>query len=323
MVALDEKLDAAKTSPETNDISREKLEKLAADYKALSTPPAKAKEDKKEAKEPDSGIYFYEKIQSIISARLKDANSDSIKKDDLLKKAEASFTEREESLTGETQLYKTKTDRINTQFELAIEKIYGLKNVSLKSQPNPLMSLFFSDEGGLYVVYKLIMLTLTAIVVFSLLFLILIPLRNIFFLESSTETIIDKAKGIIELIESKIGLGGTAGALLATVATVGIGVAAIAGTPSLISWENTQNDSQNNAETSNNLNYQFKKTEPPTKPGTDNTNGDNNQLIIDELTSRVSAMNQNIEILNGRIKNWQPVVIGDGSGKPPDLTRVE
>ncbi|MBS1797940.1 MAG: hypothetical protein JSS81_29235 [Acidobacteria bacterium] len=301
-------------------LSRARIEKLLALY---TLPPAAAKkavDGAEKPKGPDFAGECGETIRGALAGSLKKLNGDSLEKTALNEQVEAAFREREKTRLADAARLRTQMEQTGGLYDKATEKFYALKQERLKPAANPLAFLFFADDGGLFVVYKLVMLTLTAIVVFSLLFLILVPLRKIFFLDPAADAMIDKARGVIDLRNPRIDFGGTAGSLLATVATVGIGVAAIAATPFPGGPESVQNDSQDRSEISKNYGDVLRSKYGP-KREKNAADTDDTQVNVNELAANVLALDQSVAYLDRRISNWEPVIVNNG-GPPPDLEGV-
>lgn len=122
----------------------------------------------------------------------------------------------------------------DTEYEPIVKNIYTTLKVKptveglFPAQNSGILSRnIFDTKNNLHVIYKLIEITLKVIIIFGLLYIILIPLRHIFFIATSGETLADQAK---KLAESKSATPSTLGnVLLVTATTIGIGASVVAG----------------------------------------------------------------------------------------------
>ncbi len=87
--------------------------------------------------------------------------------------------------------------------------------------------LFFDDNGKLSIAYKLLTISLNAVIVFALLFIILIPVRRIFFLSGSADTLTGKATEFLALKKISPLAPGIIPAIFPTLVAIGIGSAAV------------------------------------------------------------------------------------------------
>lgn len=122
------------------------------------------------------------------------------------------------------------------------EAVYGLifktlknkeiidKKLFVKTEQNPFLKNILDGKNGLSVAYWLMEITLKVIIVLALLFVILIPLKHIFFITTSSDYLVDQGRKSIDKVSAAtIGLTTITKAVVVTAATIGIGAAALAG----------------------------------------------------------------------------------------------
>ncbi|MEE9429665.1 MAG: hypothetical protein V3V16_01415 [Melioribacteraceae bacterium] len=109
-----------------------------------------------------------------------------------------------------------------------IDKEISSKNASKSN-------VWFDEKGKLHILYTLAAITLNAIIIFTLLYIIVAPLSKLFFLASSSGAITNEAEKLIALKQSSIGSGVVA-SVIPTLTAIGIGAAAITANqfPSLV-----------------------------------------------------------------------------------------
>lgn len=170
-------------------------------------------------------------------------------------------------------------------------------------------SLFFDDKGELNALYKLAEIVLTAALIFGLLYLILIPLKYIFFLGTSADVLTEQAKKLLDRKGPSVGtpfgasVMSLAGPMLITAGALTVGGVVIANAP-LPSFP---------AETGKAVPGIVKQFAPPSNPLPPGPGGiadplpgggDGGQTPVDftELTESLNRLDQTIYNFDGTIE---------------------
>lgn len=139
------------------------------------------------------------------------------------KYANARIGDFEEALRKSGENYQIAVQKIYTAFK-GKQKLFN--DLYEPVYTNSFWHTVLDEKSGLNVVYLLAVITLMAIIVFALLYVVLMPLKHVFFLSSSAETITGKAKDFIKIREAA-SAGAAARNIAATVAAFGIGAAVL------------------------------------------------------------------------------------------------
>ncbi|HEX8564827.1 MAG TPA: hypothetical protein VF648_04100 [Pyrinomonadaceae bacterium] len=218
-------------------------------------------------------------------------------------------------------------DEIDKQYQSVIKSFYTtlIVNNKLKdiSHPRELIAIqatypnlqpFFDDKGTLNIFYKFAWITLTAIIVFALLYLILIPLKLIFFLTPAGEAVSEQSKKFLERKETGASAAiATVAAtpiiptLLATVATVGIGSAAIAAANPFGNNAVPKNSDQAEVSAPAIAQSQFRPNQPNNPNKRPGQSGVIDQSPVDELIAKLGDMQKSLdELRNDFAKRGTP-----------------
>lgn len=223
------------------------------------------------------------------------------------------FANKRNELQNAINDKQTAINSMESNFDILKNNIFDIKrNISsvlfevdpkakydvLDEQKYQLKYLFLDEKGGLNVLFKLIEVTLTVILVFGLLYIIVIPLRYIFFLSTSADILSEKAKGYLERKNEAVGLKQLGSALLLTAGTVTIGAAVVANSnpvsPLLTNANEVKNEQQSNPTT--NVNPTFFKS------GDVN---DDTQIVINRLSSQIMKLDSSVTDLSQKIIDIQ------------------
>jgi hypothetical protein len=175
------------------------------------------------------------------------------------------------------------------------------------------------DKSSFNVIYKLFVIVCVVVVVFTLLYLIWIPLNHIFFLATGTDALNDQAKKLLERKEmasaaTSVGLGH---AIVTTLTTVTIGAAVIFASPFVNdsifkgSVDGTDGESKvTNLSKQNNFLKSFITNNPPVPEV-------NNETLI----AKIVDLTTTVSVLEETIRN-NPVKIGDIKVEPPQSPTI-
>jgi hypothetical protein len=164
------------------------------------------------------------------------------------------------------------------------------------AQPNSTLALVLDDKQGIAGVYWLLRVALTGIVLFALLYLILIPLKHLFFWTASGDVLTEYVK---KLLESKTSVVGptVARAAMVTVAaaTVAGGAAMVANGLPFTGPSDRVPDSAVAIAASPNAR--------PRDPGDGRNNGDKNPGGTTELKEGIASLTQKVTELEFAVRN--------------------
>lgn len=252
--------------------------------------------------------------------KIKDETNSDIKKSELSAKVKSNITE---SLTNNLTSKSASINKIENNYDTVKTNIYDIKKdmssllfpsiqaseyKNLDRQKYEMKYLFLDDKGGFSMLFKLIELTLTAILVFGLLYIVIIPLKYIFFLSTSADILTDKAKGYLERKNDAVGLSEVGKALLLTAGTVTLGAAVVVNSNSAQGLFSSDSDRDSKTEKSIAPNKFDKNSMLPTD-STDK-NSANQFETITRLTKQIESLNNNITSLYDKIENLEfPEVI--------------
>lgn len=243
------------------------------------------------------------------------SNKGNVDHDDIIKSINSFFNEEHTRQQENIKNIENDILKKNAAFEPIVKNIYTTIKVEQqvgslfrKAAVNPVTKRILDSNDNLNVIYKLFEVTLMGLIVFGLLYIILIPLKHLFFITTSTDTLTEKAKGFLNGKSFSGGTGATLGqALIVTVTTIGIGSAVLAGAA-------FSAKTGNNYETPDDTDY---LTRPPRiliNPKTGKPYGDSKdinkvnenveiaQLNVDRLAENVTTLNTTVDNLKNEVQ---------------------
>lgn len=230
-------------------------------------------------------------------------------KSNLITSVNTFYETKKNEIQKELTNKQTKINSIENNFDIIKNNILDIKknistvlfkienqatNPKLDEQKHQFSYLFLDEKGGLNVLFKLIEVSLTVILVFGLLYIIVIPLRYIFFLSTSADILSEKAKGYLERKNEAVGLRQLGSALLLTAGTVTIGAAVVANSNPVNSMLPSIPQAAN-----------IKQIDIPAiaNPLNDkyvDING-NTQIVVNRLTDQIKILDQSVTDLSQKI----------------------
>lgn len=258
---------------------------------------------------PDSPLY------AALTEESKNPKKTPYLPDDLKKIVTDFYKKKTNALELSINQIRERIRNTGQDYQLVIKSIYTTLKVEGKLDTLAPSHTTYKDlkqildeKGSLNVIYKFVWIVLTALIVFSLLYLILIPLKYIYSLTGAGEAINNQSE---KLLEPKAHAGSAAASLLGnsaaraaivTVAAVGVGTVALASGNPFSSAPAAKNADQSNFSEAV-INASRPTFEQNSKGGNNlyNSQSNVNQLSINELTASIISLQTNVGNLQKQI----------------------
>lgn len=231
-------------------------------------------------------------------------------------------------------------EQTNVSFEPIYKNVYAtlknkdvIKTVFPPKTGNPISRNIFDLDNNLSVIYKIFEYTLVAVIIFGLLYVILIPLKHIFFITTNTGDLTDQGKSFLNRSDVAVAGSNISNKMILAATTIGLGAAVLTGAAISGGAEKKPGNEIAEATEISNLNKNPNVNKKPYLP-TDaadiyNTNIATQQIEVDQLARSITALNgefgilvkalndanfpETINRIDGNLKN-----IGDVVGTPKD-----